>query len=245
MIADVVDLRDFYATRPGRAARAAIRGRLREIWPDLSGQRVAGIGYAVPYLRAWSGEAERVLALMPAGQGVLRWPPGEPNRAALIDEAALPLPDNALDRVLLVHALEHAEQLRPMLREVWRVLSGSGRALFVVPNRRGIWAHVDSTPFGHGQPYSAGQLTRLLRDNLFTPTVTAGALFGLPFGPRLLPGSAKAWERIGRRAFERFAGVVIVEATKSLYMPDALRQRRRLLAPRPALAAGWRVNRGA
>jgi len=91
----------------------------------------------------------------------------------------------------------------------------------------------------------AGQLTRLLRDNLFTPTVTAGALFGLPFGPRLLPGSAKAWERIGRRAFERFAGVVIVEATKSLYMPDALRQRRRMLAPRQALAAGWRVNRGA
>jgi hypothetical protein len=59
---------------------------------------------------------------------------------------------------------------------------------------------------------------------------------------RLLLGSARAWERVGRRAFERFAGVVIVEAAKSLYMPDALRQRRVLLARRPALAAGWRVT---
>jgi SAM-dependent methyltransferase len=242
MIADVVDLRDFYATRRGRTARASIRGRLRELWPDLAGQRVAGLGYATPYLRTWAGEAERVLALMPAAQGVLRWPPGGRNLAALAEEAALPLPDNAIDRMLVIHALEHAEQLRPMLREIWRTLSGSGRAIFVVPNRRGIWAHVDSTPFGHGQPYSAGQLSRLLRDNLFTPTAMTAALFTLPVESRLLLGSARAWERIGRRAFERFAGVVIVEATKSLTMPDALRQRRILVARRPALATGWRVT---
>jgi SAM-dependent methyltransferase len=244
MTADIVDLRDFYATRLGRTARAVIRGRLREIWPDLSGQRVAGIGYAAPYLRAWAGEAERVLALMPAAQGVLRWPAQGRNAAALVDEAALPLADNALDRVLVVHALEHAEQLRPMLRELWRTLSPSGRAMFVVPNRRGVWAHVDSTPFGYGQPYSAGQLTRLLRDNLFTPTATAAALFAPPIGARLALGSARAWEGIGRRAFERFAGVVIVEAAKSLYIPDAVRRRGAVPAGGPALAGGWRVTRG-
>jgi SAM-dependent methyltransferase len=244
MIADVVDLRDFYATRLGRTARAAIRGRLRELWPDLAGQRVAGLGYATPYLRTWSGEAERVLALMPAAQGVLRWPTGGRNLAALVEEAALPLPDNAIDRMLVVHALEHAEQLRPMLREVWRTLSGSGRAIFVVPNRRGVWAHVDTTPFGHGQPYSSGQLVRLLRDNLFVPTATAAALFAPPVRSRLVLGSARAWERAGRRAFERFAGVVIVEAAKSLYIPDAIRRPRALPSGRPALAAGWRVTRG-
>ncbi len=244
MSADVVDLRDFYATRLGRTARAVIRGRLREIWPDLKGQRVAGIGYAAPYLRGWIGEAERVLALMTAAQGVLRWPPEGRNAAALGDEAARPLADNAVDRGRVVHALEHAEQLRPMLRELWRTLSGSGRAIFVVPNRRGIWAHVDSTPFGHGPPYSAGQLTRLLRDNLFTPTATAAALFAPPVGSRLALGSARAFEGIGRRGFERFAGVVIVEATKRLYIPAAVRHRRSLAAGRPALAGGWRVSRG-
>ncbi len=240
MSADVVDLRDFYATPLGRRAREAIRARLREIWPDLRGQRVAGIGYAVPYLRGFLSEAERVLALMPAAQGVLHWPPEGPNVAALVDEAALPLPDVSLDRLVVVHALEHAEQLRPLLREIWRVMAGSGRVVFVVPNRRGIWARVDSTPFGHGQPYSARQLSRLLRENLFTPTAIRPALFSLPFESRLLLSSAPAWERIGRRLFERFAGAVLVEATKTLYAPTAVRQRGRLVAPRPALVPAWR-----
>jgi alpha-ketoglutarate-dependent 2,4-dichlorophenoxyacetate dioxygenase len=44
-----------------------------------------------------------------------------------------------------------------------------GRLLLIVPNRRGIWARLDSTPFGHGRPYSRGQLERLLGDALFTP----------------------------------------------------------------------------
>jgi SAM-dependent methyltransferase len=240
MSADVVDLRDFYATPLGRRAREAIRARLREIWPDLRGQRVAGIGYAVPYLRGFLPEAERVLALMPAAQGVLHWPPEGPNVAALVDEAALPLPDLAIDRLVVVHALEHAEQLRPLLREIWRVLAGSGRVVFVVPNRRGIWARVDSTPFGHGQPYSAGQLSRLLRENLFTPTVIRPALFSLPFDSRLLLSSAPAWERVGRRLFERFAGAVLIEATKTLYAPTGARLRGRLVAPRPALVPAWR-----
>lgn len=237
MTADIVDLRDFYATPLGRTAREAIRGRLRELWPDLRGQRVAGIGYAVPYLRGYAAEAERVTALMPEAQGVLHWPPEGPNVAALVDEAALPLPDLAVDRVLVVHALEHAEHLRPLLRELWRVMAGSARIVFVVPNRRGIWARVDSTPFGHGQPYSAGQLSRLLRANLFTPTRTTSAVFSLPFESRLLLSSARAWERIGRRCFERFAGVVLVEATKTLYAPTAVRARERRVL-RPALATG-------
>ncbi|MBM3524188.1 MAG: class I SAM-dependent methyltransferase, partial [Alphaproteobacteria bacterium] len=240
MATDVVDLRDFYATPLGQFARRAIHSRIRALWPDLKGQAVAGVGYAVPYLRPYLAEAERVLALMPERQGVLHWPPEGPNVAALVDEAALPLPDLSVDRLMVMHALEHAEQLRPLLREIWRVLAGSGRVLFVVPNRRGLWAQVDRTPFGHGQPYSAGQLSRLLRENLFTPTATAAAVFMLPSQSRLLLSSANACERIGGRWFERFAGVVLVEATKTLYAPTAVRARQAVPLPRPALLPGWR-----
>ncbi len=223
MWTDVVDLRDFYASILGRVARRTIQARLREMWPDVGGQRMLGLGYATPFLRPFMGEAERVLALMPAGQGVLTWPPEGPNLTALVDEEDIPLPDLSVDRVILIHALEHSEALRPFLREIWRVLAASGRLIIVVPNRRGIWARLDRTPFGLGEPYTTGQLTRLLRENLFTPLANRSALFVPPFNSRLLVSSAPAWERIGERWFNRVAGVVMMEAGKQIYAPTAVR----------------------
>ncbi len=223
MWSDVVDLHEFYASALGQTARRMIRRRLRELWPDTRGQRVLGLGYAAPYLRPFMGEAERVSAMMPAAQGVVHWPPEGPNATALVEEAELPLADLSIDRVLLVHALEHAEQLRPFLREIWRVMAGGGRLLVVVPNRRGLWARVDRTPFGRGHPYSADQLSRLLRDHMFQPLSTRTALYMPPVGWRLWLGSAPAWERLGERWLERFAGVVMIEAGKQLYVPTALR----------------------
>ena len=76
-----------------------------------------GLGYAVPYLRPFMDDADRVIAAMPPAQGVLPWPSGGPNRVLLADEAELPLPDLSMDRVLLIHAVEQTEQLRQMLRE--------------------------------------------------------------------------------------------------------------------------------
>lgn len=243
MWTDVVDLRDFYATALGRTAQRAIRRRLREMWPDLHGQRLLGLGYATPFLRPFVGEAERVLAMMPAGQGVLAWPREGPNAAALAAEHELPLPDVSMDRVLLVHGLEHSEALRPLLREIWRVMAGGGRLVIVVPNRRGLWARFERTPFGLGQPYSATQLSRLLRDNLFTPLTTRWALFTPPFASRLWLSSAGAWERIGERWLNRVAGVVVIEASKQLYAPTAVRaptkaERRRRPQPLIGHSAG-------
>ena len=227
MWTDVVDLRDFYETRLGQSARHMIRRGVRSVWPNLQGERLLGLGYATPYLRQFSGEAERVISLMPAGQGVLHWPLEGPNRVALTDETELPLPDNGVDRVLLVHALESSEWLRAMLREIWRVLSGQGRMLVVVPNRRGIWARVDRTPFGWGHPYSPRQLSRLLRDHMFTPTRTSHALFLPPVRSLAVMRSAPAIERIGSRWFPTFSGVVLVEASKQLYAATPVREQTR------------------
>ena len=118
MWTDAIDLRDFYATSLGRVARRMIARRIRLLWPDLRGQRVLGLGYATPYLGAFRGEAERVIAMMPAAQGVMHWPVDEANLTALCDHTDLPLPDNVIDRALIVHALECAERTRPMMREV-------------------------------------------------------------------------------------------------------------------------------
>ena len=245
MRSDVVDLRDFYDTRTGHVARLLIRRALRNLWPDVRGQRVLGVGYATPYLTQFRDEAERVLGFMPAQQGVLHWPAEGPGAVSLVDETELPLPDNSMDRVLLVHAVEHSEALRYMLREIWRVMAGNGRLLVVVPNRRGVWARTDRTPFGGGLPYTSGQLSRFLRENMFTPTRSGRALYVPPTRSKALLRTAPAWERLGMRWFPTFSGVVVVEASKQLYAgtlrhePVRLRLGRPVVVPFPQVA-----NRG-
>ncbi|MSP68596.1 MAG: class I SAM-dependent methyltransferase [Alphaproteobacteria bacterium] len=239
---DVVELAEFYRSRVGLLARRVISRRLAEMWPDARGQRVLGLGYAIPYLRQYRETAERVLAVMPPRQGVMGWPPEGPGLTLLADEAELPLPDNCIDRVLLAHALEHSEQVRAMLREIWRVLAAGGRLIAVVPNRRGLWARIEGTPFGHGSPFSPPQLTRLLRETLFQPLASAACLYMPPLTYRWMRGASATVEQLAERCDAPFAGVLLVEAQKQIYAATpayALPARRRraygLLIGRPAL----------
>ncbi len=237
MFIDVVDLRDFYSQGLGVVARRFVGRGIRARWDDLSTLRVAGVGYPTPYLGLFREEAERCLAFMPAAQGVVRWPSARPGLVALVDEAGLPLPDAAVDRVLLVHALEMTDDPVTMLREVWRVLAPNGRLLAVVPNRRGLWARIDSTPFGHGRPYSRGQITKILRETLFTPNGWGEALYVPPIPRGWFLRTAVAWERAGATISAPFAGVHIVEATKQVYRAVPARRFKRKLVPslEPAL----------
>jgi len=235
MASDVVDLRDFYRSVLGQVARRMIRRAIQRVWPDLRGMRLLGIGYATPFLSALSGETERTIAVMPATLGVLRWPPEGRNLVTLAEEGELPFADYSIDRVVLVHAIETSDEVRAMLKEIWRVLAGGGRVLVVAPNRRGIWARLDRTPFGSGRPYTMSQLSQLLRDEQFTPIGSDTALFIPPATSRMMLRSAAAWERIGKRWFPTFAGVLMVEATKQIYAkPAAARAPRRRLVYQPA-----------
>jgi len=235
MASDVVDLRDFYRSALGQVARRMIRRAIQRVWPDLNGMRLLGIGYATPFLSALSSETERTLAVMPASLGVLRWPAEGRNLVSLAEEGELPFADYSLDRVVLVHALETSEETGALLKEIWRVLAGGGRVLIVAPNRRGIWARLDRTPFGSGRPYTMSQLSQLLRDEQFTPVGADAALFIPPATSRMMLRAAPAWERIGKRWFPTFAGVLLVEATKQIYAkPAATRAPRRRLVYTPA-----------
>jgi SAM-dependent methyltransferase len=169
MYLDVVDLRAFYGERLGLVARRLIGQRLRAHWPSVAGESLLGIGYATPYLRNIGDGAERIIAFMPATQGVVNWPRDGPNAAALVAEVALPLPDASIDRVLVIHSLELAANARDQLREIWRILAPGGRVLIVVPNRAGIWARLEATPFGYGRPFGRTQITTLLRDAMLSP----------------------------------------------------------------------------
>lgn len=231
MTTDAHGAADFYGTARGAVTARLLRERLVGMWPDMRGQSVLGIGYTAPYLRLWRDQARCCIALTPVQMGAARWPPGAPNLTCTAEEDALPFPDLTFDRVLLVHGLEAAENARRMLREIWRVLKDDGRLLVVVPNRSGMWAYWESTPFGYGQPYSAGQLGRLLAASLFRVERRDTALWMPPSRMRLVLRSAALMERTGRRFMPGLAGVTITEVVKDVYaaMPVQAVQRRRLV----------------
>ncbi len=236
---DVVDLRNFYGSVLGGLVRRSIRAKLVEMWPRVAGDRMLGLGYATPFLRPFLGQAERVIGFMPARQGVVNWPSEGPSATALVDATMLPLADSSIDRMILVHALEMADDPDEVLREAWRVLAPGGRLIVVVPNRIGLWARLETTPFGHGRPFSQGQLDGLLKDTLFSPIDWRGALHMLPSSRPTALRLSRPLEAFGLKVWPGFAGVLVVEATKQLYqgIPQRVGNKVRM-APvfRPALA---------
>ena len=133
------------------------------------------------------------------------------------EEDALPFADALFDRVLIVHGLERAEALRPLLRQLWRVMAPEGRLLLVAPNRASLWAQVETTPFGQGRPFSRRELDRILREALFEPAHWTNALYAPPLGTRLFARDGRGWERAGTLLFPALGGVHVVEAAKSVY----------------------------
>ncbi len=228
---DVLDLRAFYAAPLGGAARTMLTRKVEEAWGDTRGLDVLGLGYATPFLDAARANARRVVAAMPAQQGVEVWPHGGRNHACLVEETALPLPNALFDRVLAVHALEEADDPAALLAEIGRVMAPTGRLIVAVSSRDGVWAGAEGTPFGHGRPYSRSQLESLIREAGLEPAGWTRALYVPPFAA--MSGWAEGFEQVGARLWPRFAGVILMEAIKQTFAvkPQGRKAPARVFAP--------------
>ncbi|QIE45478.1 class I SAM-dependent methyltransferase [Pseudohalocynthiibacter aestuariivivens] len=222
---DVQELRNFYyRSALGRAAQKTVREQLLEFWPEAKGQTVVGFGFAVPFLRPYLADARRVIALMPAPQGVIGWPQGMPNVSVLCDETHWPLETGHVDKLLVIHALEASDRPSELLEECWRVLGPGGSAMFVVPNRAGLWSRSDVTPFGSGRPYSQTQLEAQLKGHNFLPERHITTLYQPPSARRFWRKTAGMWERMGGSlSIIAAGGVLMVEATKRVQAPSGRR----------------------
>lgn len=233
---DLMELQEFYHSATGNWVQRLLTDHINDLWGDVSGLDVAALGYPIPFVSQYLNQAQRLTILMPARQGVAAWPTmvdgldlptvGSPdehvtrgNVVALVNEDMIPLRDGSLDRLLLIHALEAGERTRDILREAWRCLKPEGQMIVVIPNRRGVWARFDHTPFGHGRPYSRGQLERQLRSSMFEPEAWINALHMPPFGSGMIVRSARIWERLGTRISPAFSGLILVNSVKQLYAP--------------------------
>ena len=238
MPADVVELREFYSSPLGITARRLLRTHIGRLWPQPRGDKMAALGYGVPLLRPMMEQGAELIALMPAEQGVAYWPQEGQNISCFIDTRDLPLADQSLDRVVVMHAMEALAEPRAILPELWRVLKSNGRVIVIVPNRRGLWAHIDATPFGTGEPYSRAQITKALCDHGFQIDSVGHALYMPPSSSRWALSLADKFEKYGSRLFPGLGGVIIIEASKQLYAPILTTRRvaqRRFVLPLPSL----------
>lgn len=234
-IPDVVNLREFYNTSLGRAAQTMLAAAIYHLWPHAHGDLVIGLGYGLPYLETYVGQSTPVAVCMPAGQGAIYWPPKSKNVVFLSHESKIPLAENSVNRILLVHSVEHTETLSGLMQEVWRVLTPGGRVLAIVPNRLGVWSRSPRSPFGYGRPFSMAQLRDLLSEHQFTLTRSGSALFMWPTHSRWLWRMAPRLEKIGRILCPFLGGVLLLEAEKQLYatikQPVHARQGYRIAVP--------------
>jgi SAM-dependent methyltransferase len=225
MYRDITEIKQFYQSPLGRATSGALRQKIKKFWPDLDEGRdtVAGIGYAIPFL---NGAAEaKHFSVMAASLGAGRWPHRAPSRTVVTEDYILPFPEQSLEKLLLVHAVENADYLRELMHEAWRVLKPNGRILMVVPSRSGLWSRADKTPFGHGRPYSMKQMRNFLREAQFTIENHTRALYFFPSHNRLFLAVSHILDVLGEAILPKFGGVILVEASKQLYNMTPLRVR--------------------
>lgn len=241
MAIDITELVEFYRTPLGRIARTLVSDAVHQLMGDVTAQRVMGLGFATPYLGPCREHAERVIAMMPARQGIIHWPKNAPAQTVLVDPLELPLTDAAIDVVVAVHAFEHVADTEELMRELWRITAPGARLIVVVPRRRGLWAQRDNTPFGHGHPFSKSQLGQLLKSHSFMPERWLDVLYLPPADFKPLLKSARLFEGGGRLLGSALAGATVVRALRQSYPAIARRQRAsrfvRLpeMAPQPAL----------
>lgn len=237
---DVQDLRNFYyRSALGREAQKVLRGQMLRLWPEAQGQMVAGFGFAVPLLRPYLANARRVVGLMPGPQGVMRWPPGMANVSVLCDETLWPIETGHVDRLVVMHGLETSEQPTAVLDECFRVLGPGGKALFIVPNRAGLWSRSDETPFGYGRPYTLRQLESQLKKHNFMPERHVTALYQPPSRRRFWMKTGPMWERLGHSVSAVMSGgVLMIEASKRVQALSGPGERVRVPSPLAVLGGG-------
>ncbi|MEO0327794.1 MAG: methyltransferase domain-containing protein [Pseudomonadota bacterium] len=230
---DVIELREFYSTGLGKATENSLTRATSSLWGASKGEHMLGLGYSVPLVERFGSDAEKAICLMPASQGALHWPHNKPPMTVLSHDDEFPFRDSSYDRVVMMHFLEHAENADECLAEAWRVLTPGGKLIIIAPNRRGVWARFENTPFGTGKPYSKGQLNSILKKNDFSPDVWSEALHFPPSGRELPMRMRSSIESMGRRFWPVFAGAILVSASKRLFqgIPVTARARRRIAVP--------------
>ena len=226
---EIKELQNFYTKKKlgsfckrniGSLIKRNISNIVRE---NYNQENIVGYGYPIPYLDNLLKKNSDFLCLMPKNQGASLWPLKK-NRSILVEQSEWPLESEISNFVIIAHGLENSDNPSKLLEESWRVLVPEGYLLIIVPNRSGLWARSDLTPFGFGRPYSVSQLSKLLIDNKFQTSAMSATLLMPPTENKFLFNSFKFIDQIATKYTSKvLCGVLVILAKKQSRVRSAWR----------------------
>ena len=226
---EIKELQNFYTKKKlgsfckkniGSLIKTNISNIVRE---NYNQENILGYGYPIPYLDNLLKKNSDFLCLMPKNQGASLWPLKK-NRSILVEQSEWPLESEISNFVIIAHGLENSDNPSKLLEESWRVLVPEGYLLIIVPNRSGLWARSDLTPFGFGRPYSVSQLSKLLIDNKFQISAMSATLLMPPTENKFLFNSFKFIDQIATKYTSKvLCGVLVILAKKQIHLANTIK----------------------
>lgn len=230
MLYDVGKINTFYNHSHGQIVAKLLREELSNIWEPSKTTSNLAVGFPFYFF------PEDIICpvLMPVEIGGIAWAHNQEIYTAIIDSNSWPLESDSIDCIFISHALEFITDHHSFLMEAGRVLKSAGKLILMVPHRRGLWLRTETTPFGHGTPFSKGQIFRLLKNTGLNPEKCTRSLFLPPFAYKLPEALSNQIEIVGEHLLQLLGGVLIVEATKMVYAEpkkNRAKTKARLFAP--------------
>ena len=230
MLYDVGKINTFYNHSHGQIVAKLLREDLSNIWEPSKTTSNLAVGFPFYFF------PEDIICpvLMPVEIGGIAWAHNQEIYTAIIDSNSWPLESDSIDCIFISHALEFIPDHHSFLMEAGRVLKSAGKLILMVPHRRGLWLRTETTPFGHGTPFSKGQIFKLLKNTGLNPEKCTRSLFLPPIAYKLPKALSNQIEIVGEHLLQLLGGVLIVEATKMVYAEpkkNRAKTKARLFAP--------------
>ena len=213
MLYDVGKIDAFYNSTRGQMVARLLNKELLKIWTPSNKTSNLVVGFP----SIFPERSAMFPVLMPSEIGGMPWESENVVYSALIDSTSWPLESDSVDYVLITHALEFILDKNGFLLEASRVLRSAGKLIMIVPHRGGLWSRAETTPFGHGTPFSKRQIFSLLKNTGLNPEKCTRSLFLPPFVDKLPRVFSNQVEVFGERVLPLLGGVLIVEANKLVY----------------------------
>ena len=230
MLYDVGNINAFYNEARGQMVSKLLRKEINKLCSPSKTTSNLVVGFPV----CFSPDEMTCPVLMPTEIGGMPIQYEHFVYSALIDSKSWPLESDSIDYIFITHALEFIPNQKDFLSEAKRVLKSAGKLILIVPHRGGLWSRAETTPFGHGTPFSKGQICNLLKKIGLSPEKCIRSLFLPPFADKLPETLTGKIEIIGGHLLQLFGGVLIVQATKMVYAEskkNRATQKKPLFAP--------------